>query len=176
MGDAGAVPAVRHQRRLPWRFLGELKLPNGPGMDVWRFCMAMSRCRGNRVCVVVGRRVVKSRGCGRVTAAVSGLAACLARRLDDGRKCQDGPRLQVWLGREYSGCGLWIQWMASQPPMFLAPRRSQLHSCHVTALKVNTWLNFIFPVLAAQSTVVSQMQGKLQSPRSTSCSQVPIHC
>lgn len=37
-------PAVRHQGRLAWRFLGELKLPNGPEMDVWRFCMAMSRC------------------------------------------------------------------------------------------------------------------------------------
>lgn len=72
-------------------------------------------------------------------------------------------------GVDYSGCGLWIQWMAMNPP-WNEPQGSHQDTVSfirvtVTALKVkvNICVNFPFPVMPAQTTLVSQMQYKFQS-------------
>lgn len=140
------------------------------GVFAWP-CLAVEkpivRCRG----VMDGE---ESRGCGRVTAAVSGLAACLAACCPTA-----GPKLAnpcKWLaGRDGVRCGL--QWL--RPVDTVDGREPSLHGTNLKAhtktqsasfvsrsrrsRSVNICVNFPFPVMPAQTTMVSQMQYKLQS-------------
>lgn len=153
------------------------------GVFAWP-CLAVEkpivRCRG----VMDGE---KSRGCGRVTAAVSGLAACLAACCPTA-----GPKLAnpcKWLaGRDGVRCGL--QWL--RPVDTVDGREPSLHGTNlkqgshqdtvsfirvtVTALKVSQYLcEFSIPSHARPNH--HGISNAIQTPvpdQGHACSQVPV--